>query len=147
MDRTQFFEEYAKHAALNFGQALQGLRYLTSHPDVDARAPRGSVRHALLSLSLRSRRVANDLFFAVIPPHWHHSPEELRAMTPIGIGRWFQYGYCAWRFDDEGNPRADLGRDIDETGDASASRSVDRRWDPRCQSRWAARSGLDLPGS
>ena len=117
----RFLEEYAKHTALNLGQALQGLRYLASHPDVDGQAPRGSVRHALLSIALRSRRVANDLFFAAIPPHWHHTPEELRQLVPVPIGRWFLYGYCAWRFGDDGQPRADLGPQID------------RRWDPRCK--------------
>src|SRR5689334_23786534 len=105
----RFLEEYAKHAALNLGQALQGLRYLTSHPDIDARALRGSLRHAVLSTPLRTRRVVNDLFFAVIPPHWHHTREELRGMTAISISRWLQYGYCAWRFTDTGAPRRDLG--------------------------------------
>jgi hypothetical protein len=114
-------EEYAKHAALNLGQALQGLRYLATHPDMDERAPRGSLRHALLSLSLRVPRVANDLFFAVLPPRWHHSREELSAMTRVPIGRWFQYGCCAWRFTDDGAPRAALGPELD------------RRWDPRCR--------------
>jgi hypothetical protein len=116
-----FLEEYAKHAALNLGQALQGLRYLTSHPDLDTRAPRGGLRHAVLSTALRTRRVTNDLFFAAIPPHWHHTREELRVMTAIPISRWFQYGYCAWRFTDNGEPRSDLGP------------HVDRRWDPRCK--------------
>src|SRR6185312_4644191 len=53
METLRFLEEYAKHTALNLGQALQGLRYLTSHPDVDVRAPRGSLLHALLSLNVR----------------------------------------------------------------------------------------------
>lgn len=123
MRAAKFFEEYAKHTALNLGQALQGLRYLTSHPDVDTRAPRGTLQHALLSTALRARRVANDLLFAAIPPHWHHTPEELVGMTTISLRRWFQYGYCAWRFTDTGEPRTDL--------DAH----VDRRWDPRCQTR------------
>ena len=112
-------EEYAKHAALNFGQALQGIRYLHSHPDADRLASRGSLKHLKLSLGLRSRRVANDLFFAAIPPHWHHTPEELAGMCRVPMGRWFQYGYCAWRLDENGAPKADL-------------RGVDRRWDPRC---------------
>lgn len=116
----RFVEEYAKHTALNLGQALQGLRYFTSHPDIDARASRGGVRHAVLSMALRSRRVANDLWFATIPPHWHHTPDELKGMTAVSIARWFQYGYRAWRFTDDGAPRAQLGPEID------------RRWDPRC---------------
>ena len=118
---TRFLEDYGKHAVLNFGQAMQGVRYLFSHPDVDARARRGTVAHALLSVGLRSRRVANDLLFAVLPPQSHHSADELKVMRSTSFVRWFQYGYCAWRFDDEGRAKPDL------TG-------VDRRWDPRCKS-------------
>ena len=115
----QFAEEYAKHAALNFGQAMQGMRYFFSHPDMDARATRGSLKHLAGSVRLRAARVAGDLFFAAIPPHWHHTREELRGMTAIPMSRWFQYGYCAWRFTETGEAKTDL------TG-------VDRRWDPRC---------------
>jgi len=113
-------EEYAKHLALNLGQALQGVRYLHSHPDIDTVAPRGSLRHARLSLVLRTKRIANDLFFAAIPPHWHHSRAELEQMRPVSAWRWFQYGYCAWRFDDSGARKTELPPD------------VDMRWDPRC---------------
>ena len=114
-----FLEEYAKHASLNIGQALQGVRYLLSHPDQDTRARRGTMKHAAGSMRLRAKRIGGDLFFAVLPPHWHHTPEELRVMTRTPIARWFQYGYCAWRFTEAGEPKTDL------TG-------VDRRWDPRC---------------
>ena len=116
----QFFEEYLKHFALNIGQALQGIRYFWSHPDADKLAPRGSLKHALFSVGIRSRRVANDLFFAVIPPHWHHTREELSGMLNVLVARWFQYGYCAWRFTASGDLKADLA-------------GADRRWDPRCQ--------------
>ena len=116
----RLFEEYAKHAALNFGQALQGVRYLFSHPDIDSTAPRGGLKHALLSARLRLKRIGNDFVFALLPPHWHHTSEELRSMMPISFGRWFQYGYCAWRFDDKGEVKSSL---VD----------VDRRWDPRCK--------------
>lgn len=120
--RVRFFcEAYAKHFALNVGQAAQGLRYLHSHPDVDARAPRGSLRHLALSVRLRSARVVNDLFFAVIPPQWHHTPEELASMVGVPAARWFRYGYCAWRFTEAGEPKKPLPAD------------VDRRWDPRCK--------------
>lgn len=112
-------EEYAKHAALNFGQALQGLRYLLTHPAADRAAARGTVRHAWLSLKIRSRLIANDLVFAALPPHWHHTRSELAGMRSVPIGRWFQYGYCAWRFTETGSLREDLS-------------GVDRRWDPRC---------------
>ena len=116
----QFAEEYAKHAALNFGQAMQGLRYFFSHPDMDGVAPRGSLRHAVASAALRFKRVANDVYFALIPPHWHHTRDELRGMTQISMGRWFQYGYCAWRFTEDGAVKSDLS-------------GVDCRWDPRCR--------------
>ncbi|MEO6280470.1 hypothetical protein [Roseateles sp.] len=116
----QFLEEYFKHTILNLGQALQGIRYFASHPDCDRLAPRGSMRHALLSMRLRFRRVSNDVFFALIPPHWHHTPEELSSMTRVPARRWFQYGYCAWRFTETGEAKTDLT-------------NVDRRWDPRCE--------------
>jgi hypothetical protein len=83
----QWLEEYAKHGALNLGQALQGVRYLFTHPDVDRRAARRTLRHAILSAKLRSGRILNDLFYATIPPHWHHSAEELAGMCRTPIGR------------------------------------------------------------
>lgn len=115
----EFLEEYLKHFALNFGQALQGVRYLFSHPNADKLARRGTVPHAAYSLRIRSKRIANDLFFALVPPHWHHSREELAGMRRTPFRRWFQYGYCAWLFTETGEMRSDL-------------RHVDRRWDPRC---------------
>lgn len=120
----RWFEEYLKHCALNLGQALQGFRYFYSHPDMDSVAPRGSIAHIALSIQIRSKRVANDLFFALIPPHWHHTPQELSAMCRVSLVRWFQYGYCAWRFTETGELRADLSK-------------ADRRWDPRCQNQSA----------
>lgn len=36
----RFREEYIKHFALNFGQALQGVRSFFSHPDIDEAASR-----------------------------------------------------------------------------------------------------------
>ena len=120
MRLSQFLEEYAKHAVLNFGQALQGMRWFFSHPDIDTQAPRGSLRHALQSAAKRGRLVINDLIFALLPPHWHHSREELQGICAVPAARWFQYGYCAWRFDDQGKEKSDLG-------------GADPRWDPRCR--------------
>jgi hypothetical protein len=120
MPMFRFLEEYLKHFALNFGQALQGIRYFFSHPDIDAISPRGSIRHAATSAGLRSKRILNDFFFALTPPHWHHTREELSSMRRIATSRWFQYGYCAWRFTESGETKADLA-------------GVDRRWDPRCR--------------
>ena len=116
----RFLEEYLKHFALNLGQALQGVRYLFSHPDVDEIASRGSIRHAALSARLRSKRVFNDIFFALIPPRTHHSREELGSMRGIPTLRWLQYGYCAWRFTESGEVKEELS-------------GADRRWDPRCR--------------
>jgi hypothetical protein len=79
------------------------------------------LRHVTRSIALRSKRIVNDLFFAALPPRWHHTREELDVMTRVPISRWFQYGYCAWRFDETGEPRAEVGVEID------------RRWDPRCR--------------
>jgi hypothetical protein len=117
---SHWFEEYAKHSVLNLGQFAQGVRYLYSHPDIDSRARRGSWRHFILSALFRSRRAANDLFFALIPPHWHHTTEQLSVMRPVPLWKWFFYGYCPWRFDESGELRADLS-------------SSDPRWDPRCK--------------
>lgn len=119
----RFAEEYAKHTVLNLGQALQGLRYFYSHPDVDAEANRGSLRHVVASCRIRAKRVLNDLFFAAIPPHWHHSAAELEQFAKVPAALWFQYGYCAWKFDETGQRKQVLGPD------------VDRRWDPRCKDR------------
>ncbi len=116
----RFFDVYAKHTALNLGQVLHGLRYFHSHPDIDKRARRGTLKHLALSMLLRARRVAVDVFFAVPPPHWHHTIEELRTFASQPIGRWFQFGYCAWRFTEDGALKAD-------------TRGVDPRWDPRCR--------------
>jgi len=115
-----FFEEYIKHSALNFAQALHGISYFFSHPDIDRVWPRGTPAHAFRSAGLRTKRIGNDLFFAIIPPHWHHTREELDSMTRTPLSRWFQYGYSAWRFTESGERKEDLT-------------DVDRRWDPRCQ--------------
>jgi hypothetical protein len=113
-------EEYLKHTVLNVGQAAHELRYFYSHPDFDRVAPRGSREHLRRSVVQRGKRFANDLFFAIIPPHWHHARDELAAMRLVPVRKWFFYGYAQWRFTEDGQPRSDL--------DAS----VDRRWDSRC---------------
>lgn len=120
MKLADLLEEYAKHSALNFGQVLHGVRNLGSHPDYDDVAVRGSLRHVGLSAMLRARRIVNDLFFTLLPPQWHHSRDELRAMRDVPIKRWFLYGYAAWRFTDSGELKLDLC-------------AADKRWDPRCK--------------
>lgn len=120
MNLTRVLEEYAKHSALNFGQVVHGIAHFGSHPDIDATASRGSIQHLLLSASLRTRRLANDLFFALIPPHWHHTPQELRGMCDVSLQQWFTYGFAAWRFTESGSLKPDVA-------------NADRRWDPRCK--------------
>lgn len=113
-------EEYAKHSVLNLGQVLHGLAHIGSHPDIDEVAPRGSLRHFALSARLRGKRLGNDLFFALIPPHWHHTADDLRVMRSVPLRKWFFYGFAAWRFTESGDVKADLS-------------AADPRWDPRCR--------------
>jgi hypothetical protein len=120
MKLSALLEEYAKHSALNFGQVLHGALHLGSHPDIDPVASRGTFRHFYRSALLRSRRLGNDLFFALIPPHWHHSSEELRVIRGVPMRKWFFYGFAAWRFTESGEVKPDLS-------------SADPRWDPRCK--------------
>lgn len=116
-----FLEVYLKHSALNFGQAAQGLRFLFTHPDADAFASPGTPRHIARSLRLRLPRLVNDLFFAAIPPQWHHTPEECLSFRPHPAGWWFDAGYRPCRFT--------------ETGALLPPGAVTReaRWDPRCR--------------
>ncbi len=72
-----------------------------------------------LSVALRTRRLGNDFFYALIPPHWHHTPAELSGMVGVPLPRWFDFGYSAWRFTESGEERVLDG-------------SEDPRWDPRC---------------
>jgi len=116
----KFATEYLKHSALNLGQALQGLRYIHSHPDIDRIAKRGSVKHVFCSVLVRTIVIVNDLYFSLFPPHWHHTAEEIKSFHAAPIGLWFQYGYCAWRFDENGSSKELSGEE-------------DRRWDPRCK--------------
>src|SRR6188768_2908504 len=112
----KFLIEYAKHSILNLGQALQGLRYFYSHPDIDRIAERGTARHVIYSSVLRAGVISNDFYFAIFPPHWHHTPEEISSFQVASMKQWFMYGYCAWRFDENGSPKILTGKE-------------DRRWD------------------
>lgn len=114
-------EQYAKHSALNFGQVAQGLRFLLTHPDMDRAASPGTLKHMAKSAPYRMRRIGNDLFFALIPPHWHHTPDELASLQPFSLWHWFQAGYRPYRFRESGEwlPRHEATREA--------------RWDPRCK--------------
>ena len=115
-----FFTEYANHSVLNLGQALQGIRYIYSHPDIDRIAKRGTFKHFGCSVILRFSLILNDLYFSIFPPHWHHTEEEIKSLHLASFKKWFQCGYCAWRFDDNGNYKILTGEE-------------DKRWDPRCK--------------
>ena len=116
-----WLEEYLKHSALNLGQALQGLRFLLTHPDIDGIAPPGTFRHVLHAIPLRLKRIANDLFFAVLPPHWHHTRGELATLRLLPVRSWFQCGYGPYRFAETGEMLSD------------AAMVREPRWDPRCK--------------
>lgn len=96
--QKNWLDEYWKHTALNLGQAARDLRYFSSHPDADSFAPEGCIRHRLLSAGFRLRSFVNNLFYSVIPPHWHHTPQELAQMHPGSARRWFLHGYAPWTY-------------------------------------------------
>lgn len=98
--KTQYFDEYIKHTFLNLGQAARDIRYFYYHPDADKNPLIGRSSHFLLSLFLRLKNLANNLFYALIPPHWHHSKEELMNMTSGTVKEWFLYGYAPWEYKD-----------------------------------------------
>jgi len=116
-----FFIAYSRHFILNLGQALQGIRFFYSHPDFDKVALRGSIKHFRYSVTKRLKLILNDLFFAIIPPHWHHSEYELISLHRFTFKTWFEAGYSPWKFVDESLERRTL------------SGEEDRRWDPRCK--------------
>jgi hypothetical protein len=113
-----WLEEYAKHSALNLGQVLQGLRYFHSHPDFDSEA---GMRRVGLSSGLRAKRIANDFFYAALPPQLHHTREELAAMRKLPFREWLLCGYAPYLFLETGQRNPNL------TG------KEDPRWDPRCR--------------
>lgn len=119
----KFATEYFRHSALNFGQAFQGIRYFYSHPKADSLAVRGTFKHFWCSFRLRIKLIANDLFFAIIPPQWHHSESELASLHQFSAQTWFEAGFKPWVFVDESLERRTL------TG------NEDKRWDPRCDGR------------
>ena len=115
-----FFIEYLKHSVLNLGQALQSVRYFYSHPDIDKVAKRRAFKHIFCSIILRVGLILNDFYFTIWPPHWHHTKDDIKSFQLASTKQWFQYGYCAWRFNEKGEYKVLTGQE-------------DRRWDPRCK--------------
>jgi len=70
-------KEYANHSALNAGQAVRDAKHFLNHPHADARAAIGTIRHKLESAKLRTKSMANNTYYAVIPPHGHHERADL----------------------------------------------------------------------
>lgn len=113
--------EYIRHSALNLGQVAQGVRYLVTHPDYDRIAPPGTIKHVLRAVPLRLKRIANDLLFAVLPPRWHHTRDELKIFRRGSVKTWYQAGFGPHRFT--------------EAGDLLPEPAIvhEARWDPRCR--------------
>lgn len=93
-------EEYWKHTALNLGQAVRDLRYFYCHPDADKYATEGSSKHVFYSFGRRVRSFGTNLFYSVIPPHWHHTKEDLQYISPASAIELFLHGYAPWNYED-----------------------------------------------
>ncbi|WP_413288283.1 hypothetical protein [Bdellovibrio sp. HCB337] len=98
--KRSFTEEYLKHTALNLGQLARDFRYFYYHPDADKVAKEGSLRHYVYSSGRRVKSMGNNLFYSVIPPHWHHTAEDLMTMPAGSMKEWFLHGYAPWEYCD-----------------------------------------------
>ncbi|MFM6927851.1 MAG: hypothetical protein ACKOX6_05265 [Bdellovibrio sp.] len=107
MNRS-FALEYWKHTALNLGQAVRDLRYFYYHPDADKIAAEGTLKHYAYSCLRRIRSLANNIFFSVIPPHWHHTKTDLESMMPASAKEWFLHGYAPWSYPDPSKQRSKI---------------------------------------
>jgi len=92
----QYWKDYLNHTALNAGQATRDVRHLFNHPDADAVAPEGSARHMLESLKHRVPSLANNVKYTLLPPQWHHAPDDLMNMGHATPKQWFMHGYAPW---------------------------------------------------
>ena len=88
--------EYLIHTSLNLGQAFRDLRFFYYHPRVDKIAEVGSTKHYLYSFFYRIKSLWDNIYYSIIPPHWHHSSEELKKMRTGSILQWFIHGYAPW---------------------------------------------------
>ena len=92
--------DYARHSALNLGQATRDVRYFLDHPDADKVAPKGTLAHAVSSAVTRTPSLASNLYYAALPPQLHHSAEELADLKEESpsIKRIFLEGYKPWEY-------------------------------------------------
>lgn len=88
--------DYARHSALNFGQAARDVRWLLEHPGADKVAPEGSLKHKASSLSLRLPSLASNVYYGVLPPLLHHTREELADSKDKSLRTMFREGYNPW---------------------------------------------------
>lgn len=114
--------DYAAHSALNLGQAARDLRYFTDHPHANKLHRPGTAAHALASaLAFRTPSLANNLWFAALPPGLHHKPEEIEGLADQhSLKEWFQLGYKPWIYGPKYEPERHLPEEETEPGKKEA---------------------------
>lgn len=80
---ARWLRDYAKHSALNLGQVLRHLRYLTDLPDT----PR------VEAMRQRLRWIANDLYYTITPGQWHHTQAELDELSNFTYAELLRMGF------------------------------------------------------
>ena len=94
---AEHWKAYPHHMALNAGQAVRDIRYLTNHPDADDIAPVGSARHVFESVKRRVPSFAYNVLHAVLPPA-DHSVDDLKGMRRSSVKQWLLAGYKPWEY-------------------------------------------------
>jgi hypothetical protein len=76
---------------------MRDLRYFFDHPNAEKVARPGTAKYAAASASSRVPSAFSNAWYTVIPPHLHHTEEELRDMTDrLQLRRFFMEGYDPW---------------------------------------------------
>lgn len=82
------FDGWASHAALNAGLAARDARYMFDYPGADG---------ALESAKKRLPRLADDIYYGVMPPLMTgHDEADGAAMNRGSLKDWFLWGYNPW---------------------------------------------------
>jgi len=85
---------YLNHSALNLGLAAHDIRHLGTHEYADKMGPKGSPRHVAAAVAARIPSLAENVYYAAIPPQLHHTPEELRDLkNRLALKGEFLHGY------------------------------------------------------
>lgn len=98
--KRSYLDEYWKHTALNIGQLVRDFRFFYHHPAASKVAREATIKYCIVSFGYRLRSMGYNTLYAILPPHWHHSAEDLQSMSPVGAYKWFLHGYAPWRFPD-----------------------------------------------